>query len=87
MIFKKEWLQDNVAYSSIGDVVIEKEIVDNRRWSIVYACVFKHEGKFYRTSYSRGATEQQAESPYEYELEDIDCKEVFPVEKKIIVYE
>jgi len=49
--------------------------------------VFETEGKFYETFYSVGATESQEERAYEYEPDDIECKEVFPVEKTIIVYE
>jgi hypothetical protein len=49
--------------------------------------IFKFEDKLYKTSYSTGATEYQDEDPYEYEDDVIECPEVFPVEKTIIVYE
>jgi hypothetical protein len=61
-------------------------IVDTSRWSIHYERVFKYDGKFYRTHYSVGATEQQDERPYEYEDDEIECEEVFPVEKTVTVY-
>lgn len=68
--------------------IIEDNVIDNTRWSIVHEVVVKEKesGKFYSTSYQKGATEQQDESPFEYENE-VEWDEVQPVEKKIIVYE
>lgn len=86
--FNKEFLQ-NLAYGDYDEAtteVISDEIVDNSRWSIQYEMVFKHEGKFYETSYQRGATECQDESPYEYEDDEIEVVEVFPVEVLKTVY-
>ena len=57
--FKKEDLVDEMFE------VIEDEIIDQSRWSVHHRQVFKHEGKFYETYYSCGATEQQEEYPYE----------------------
>ena len=84
MIFTKEFLID-----SLGDEksTIEDNITDVSRWSVHHRRVFKHEGKFYLTSYSVGATEMQDESPYEYSDEDVECEEVVPVEKMVTVYE
>mgnify|MGYP001581894545 CR=1 FL=1 len=81
MKFKKEFLQ-KCEGETISDVIIE-----NSRWSIYYERIFKYDGKFYLTNYSVGATEQQDESPYEYEPDEIDCVEVEPVEKVVIVYQ
>lgn len=67
--------------------VISDEITDTSRWSIHYEMIFKTDGKYFRTHYSRGATECQDESPYEYAADDIECTEVIPVEKTVIVYE
>lgn len=66
---------------------IEKEITDTSRWSIQYEGVFKHEptGKFYSADWSVGATEQQDESPFEYETE-VEFTEVAPQEITIIKY-
>lgn len=89
MKFEKEWLKDLVW----GDIpkeeatVVEKELVDTSRWSNIYEIVFKVEDKFYSSSYSVGATEMQDEQPYEYDDDEIECCEVVPVEKTIIVYE
>lgn len=85
MKFKKEFLQEIEDNDDVE--VIETEIIDTTRWSIINRMVFKFEGKFYVTTFSHGATECQDESPYEYEGDEIECKEVFPVQKTITVYE
>ena len=66
---------------------IERKITSIGRWSTHYRDIFEHEGKFYETKFSRGSTEQQDESPYQYDPDEIECKEVFPIEKTIIVYQ
>lgn len=68
---------------------IKSEMVDTTRWSTIHNMVIQDvdTGKYYHTSYSQGATEMQDESPYEYDGEEIEVKEVFPVEKTITVYE
>lgn len=81
MKFKKTDLLNEV-FEEVYD-----NIIDHSRWSIGYEKVFKHEGKFYITYYSRGATEYQDESPYEYDGDEIECAEVVPVEKVVTVYE
>ncbi len=67
---------------------VETEIVDVTRWSIIYEDIYKQKssGKFFKTSYSSGATESQDEQPYEYVKEAV-FKEVIPVEKLVTVYE
>ena len=83
--FKKEFLQ-----AIVGDEVdglIEETITDTSRWSVNYDAIFEHEGQFYRTSYSRGATEQQDESPFEFDEDEIECEEVEQVEKLVKVWE
>lgn len=73
---------DNPDYEVVVD-----EVVDTTRWSIITSVVVrrKSDGKFFADSYSKGATEQQYESPYENT--DPDFTEVFPKEKVTIVYE
>ena len=68
-------------------VIIEDRIVGTRRWSVVYEIVVqrKTDGKYFRDSYRRGATEMQDEQPYEYS--EPNFTEVFPVTKTYIVYE
>ena len=89
MKFKKEFLQA-LAWDDYDEAeveLIQNEMVDTSRWSIHYESVFRYKDNFYKTSYSVGATESQDESPYEYEGDEIECKQVFPVEKVITVYE
>lgn len=87
MKFKKETLQDLVGDAVDGYEIIYDKIDGNSRWSIIHEMVFKFDGKFYMTSYSVGATECQDESPYEFDDDEIECKEVFQKQKTITVYE
>lgn len=54
---------------------IEDNIIDTSRWSIIHEIIFEDGGKFYRTTYSEGATEMQWEEPWGYE-EEVECEEV-----------
>lgn len=83
MKFSKEFLKEGL-HDSRNTVLTE--ITDATRWSVVYWRVFVHEGKFYGTYYSRGATESQDESPYEYDDEEIECPELVATQKTITVY-
>lgn len=64
----------------------EDEVVNNTRWSILHDIIFEYEGKFYKASYSVGATEEQDEGPWEYE-DEIECAEVHQIEKVVKVWE
>lgn len=85
---------DDVSYEDLKKMeagidyakIIYYEITGKSRWSIDYECVFKLGGKFYRTYYSEGATEEQYESPYEYEGEWVKVTEVVPKEVTVIKY-
>lgn len=81
-MFSKAFLIDSL-WSS--ETVYDK-VIDTSRWSIHHERVFKYDGKLYKTFYSRGSTESQDESPYEYENVEIECDEVFAVEKTVTVY-
>lgn len=88
--FKKKDLQDLVgAEGCDGLDVVQDQISGKARWAILYRLVFKDNatGRFYATTYRRAATEQQNEVPFEYSPDAIDCDEVRPVEKVVIVYE
>ena len=68
MKFKKEDLHELASYKGKVDgfEVVQNELIDNSRWSLLYDLVFKApDGKFYLAGYSRGATESQDESPFE----------------------
>jgi len=90
MKFPKKFLQ-NLAYGNHNSLVvkvIETEIYGRTRWSVMYSMIFKviATGKYYSTYYSKGATEMQDESPYEYLGDEIECAEVVPKKVKIIAY-
>lgn len=70
-----------------GFTVIKREMTDHTRWSIHYDVVVQREkdGKFFSDSYSKGATEQQDERPYEYT--EPNFTEVFPKQVTITIYE
>jgi hypothetical protein len=72
MKFKSKYLKNEL---DLPHSAIVNEITDTSRWSIHHKIVFEHEGKFYQTHYSEGATEIQDERPWEYD-EDVDCIEV-----------
>jgi len=92
MLFKKEILKellwDEEYEDEKGDEykTILNEINDTSRWSIHHKHIFSFKGKYYITYYSVGATEQQDESPYEYDDDMIECDEVEPYEETIIKY-
>lgn len=70
--FTKEYLlKKDLPYSNY----VFKEIVGQSRWSVEYAVVFEDEGKFYKTYYQVGATEEQMEGPWEFE-DEVECTEV-----------
>lgn len=60
---------------------IVDDIVDTSRWSEEHYIVFEHEGKFYQTRYSCGATEMQDESPWD----DVEEVVSFEVEEKEVL--
>ena len=60
----------NLPYSAILD-----EIIEVSRWNVSHRIVFSYQGKFYQTYYSKGATEMQSESPWEYD-DEVECDEV-----------
>lgn len=69
-----------------GYKIMENLLEDHSRWGLQYCMVFKYEDKYYRTHYSRGATEYQDESPYEYEAKVVPCTLVEPKEVVRIEY-
>ena len=73
--FSKDFLVDELDLPDNDDIVMLDEIVDSSRWSIIHNIVFEHEGKFYQTGYSVGATESQDEGPWEYD-DEVECTEV-----------
>jgi len=86
MKFPKQLLCDLIYDETDEAELIETEFVEVSRWSIHYRLVFKIDNKFYSAPYSKGATESQDESPFEYDPEEIECEEVFPQVRTITVY-
>ena len=82
----KEAARDAMSGDLEGFEVIKDKICDTTRWSVHYELIIKRvsDGKFFRDYYSAGATEQQEESPWEYD--EPDFTEVFPVTKEVIDY-
>lgn len=60
-VFNKEYLTKELGLP-YDCKLIEDDIIDTTRWSIVHEIVFEDKGKFYRTTYSVGATEMQWEN-------------------------
>ena len=86
-ILKTKEEMQNILYEDDETAeIISNKITDHDRWTVSYKLIFKQDNKFYRTFYSVGATEQQDESPWQYEAE-VKCYEVKAVEKTVIVYE
>jgi len=86
MLFKKEFLLDEMCGGDETETVLE-ETVDVRRWVKQIRRIFTFQGKLYETFYEVGLTEEQDISPYEYDDDEIECKEVFAKEKITLVYE
>lgn len=81
--FSKKMMQE-IAYDDYSEAnLIEDNIVEVSRWSIIHEIIFEYKEKFYKSSYSKGATEMQDESPYEYDEDMINCTEV--EQKEIMV--
>lgn len=70
-----------------GDVgeILDQKIIGNSRWSIYYDIIVKLDDRFYRATYSVGATEMQDESPWQYEKE-IEFREVEPIQVNMTIY-
>jgi len=86
-IFPRDLLRELLYTSSHESLTkISETLFDHSRWSVTYQLIFQEGNKFYRTVYSKGATEYQDERPWDYET-DVECVEVQPVEKTVIVYE
>lgn len=84
------WCKEDYSYTdtdgSVYEIVVNK-IYDHSRWSLYFDLVFKVNNKYYSTPYSKGATESQNESPFEFEDDFIECREVIPTLKASVVYE
>lgn len=64
---------------------LEDTVMGNSRWSVRHKLTVRIKDKFYQTTYSVGATEQQDEQPWEYDSE-VNFTEVEQVEKIVKVW-
>ena len=89
MKFNTDDLREIVFGGSVDkyEMIEWPKLIDNSRWSLTHEFIFSYEGKFYRGYYTTGATEQQDHCAFEYDDNPMECDEVIPVEKTIIVYE
>lgn len=77
-IFSKEVLREIL----FNGMYVSDEQYDTSRWSEHREMIFKWDDKYYGSCYSRGLTEMQDESPYQYDNDYIECDEVR--EEKVI---
>ena len=86
-ISKDDALEFTLGDNADGFKLIEDKLVDTSRWSEIHEIVIQRnsDGKYFKDSYSVGATEQQDEQPWEYE--DPDFTEVFKKEVTTFIYE
>ena len=87
MKFKNQFMVDMLWGDNDETGVIKDDIVDTSRWSEIHDVIFSYKNKYYQSNYSIGLTEQQEESPYEFDGEEIECAEVHQVEKMVKVWE
>lgn len=81
MKFTKEQLLDKLDGEAEEDTIVETS-----RWSVLHDLIFRHEGNFYQTTYSCGATEQQDEAPFEYNDPETECPLVVQVPETVMVW-
>jgi hypothetical protein len=92
MFFNKEDLidllmSDELEINGKTAKIVLDEQYDTTRWSAHHELVFSYDNTFYVTSYSRGLTEHQDETPFQYDDNEIECFEVAPVEVVKIEYQ
>lgn len=72
-MFKSTYLREDLELPMNAEYT---RIIDSNRWSTIHECVFRTEdipdGYFWAATYSRGATENQSESPWQY-VNEIKC--------------
>lgn len=75
-LFKKQELLDILWEDDEDSEIILDKQVDTSRWSAHHRFIFKKDGKLWETMYSRGLSESQDESPFEFAPDEIECVEV-----------
>lgn len=92
MLFKRDALREIVCGGTFEWVDVEpyehvrlvaRDFVSVRSGGEVnYRCVFQYEGRYYQMDY----TSSNVDNSLEYEPEEIECKEVFPIICQVTVY-
>ena len=90
-IFTREELLDlGLPDECDGGKIISDTITGQRRWSTTHRLIFQLKGQggdeAWATSYNVGSTEEQCESPWEYE-DEVTCSLVRKTEKTVTVWE
>jgi hypothetical protein len=72
---------------SEGYTLVENTFSGKSRWCDFYDVIFQENstGKFFKGDYRQGATEQQSESPWEYQ-EEITFAEVEPYNVTVVKF-
>jgi hypothetical protein len=86
-VFEKQFLKDVLWDEAEGAKKVNDEVTGKRRWSIDHFLVFSFEGRLWGVCYSVGATEQQDETPFEYDPDEIECQEMKAVEVTVTKYQ
>jgi hypothetical protein len=81
-----EWDLPSYGSKDHGVSIISDNIIDTSRWSVWHEIIVQIKDKFYQTTYSRGATEYQEESPWEGD-ETVSFNEVEKVQKLVDVWQ
>lgn len=84
--FKREDLLEMLGGYHPSLVEVSNVITDHGRWSVTHEVVFQEGDRYYRSIYSKGATEYQDHGPWDYG-EEVECVEVQPVKKTVTVFE
>jgi hypothetical protein len=84
MKFSGQDLRDMLWGDSETLTLVQDEITGTSRWNTEHTVVFMFDGKYYSSGY-RGAVGDGESDMWEY-VEEVECCEVFPVEKTVIVY-
>lgn len=88
-MFTREQLLSFLQEDEEDGTAVVNQLVESTRWSLIYKFIFKFifkfEGKYYETSYLRGATEYQDEQPWQNKKE-VECTEVEPYTRMVIDY-
>jgi len=67
---------------------VQSKLVDTSRWSNIHEVIYQDltTSKFYRSTYSVGATECQDQYAYDDEGDEIELTEVFAKTKTVVYY-